>query len=241
MFRYQKHSNFCLFYIVWLNKYSYCCIITTLFIPYFTVFFVIFEYVKKNSQFQLNIMNKFKVASFLIICVILLQSCKGMKPGDAKKSPPDPRERVKRNLEEGKGFRLNDVVSKRGRGGDFEFASSNVLWRASLDIIDFMPLTSANYSGGIVITDWYSNDNNPNETIKITIRFLSNEIRSDALDIKVFYKTCTSDFKCVVSQKTGTIDTELRKEILKRATLYSDEDKAKNFKPYVTTPKIGKD
>ena len=194
---------------------------------------------KKIHNFRLNIMSKFKIAVFFTICMFLLQSCKGMKPGDATKSPPDPRERVKRNLEEGKGFRLNDVVGKRGRGGDFEFASSNVLWRASLDIIDFMPLTSANYSGGIVITDWYSNDNNPNETIKITIRFLSNEIRSDALDIKVFYKTCTSEFKCVVSQKTGTIDTELRKEILKRATLYSDEDKAKNFKPYVTTPKIG--
>ena len=108
-----------------------------------------------------------------------------------------------------------------------------------MDIIDFMPLTSANYSGGIVITDWYSNDNNPNETIKITIRFLSNEIRSDALDIKVFYKSCTNDFKCVVTQKTGTIDAELRKEILKRATIYKDEDKAKNFKPRVTTPKIG--
>ena len=194
---------------------------------------------KKNHNFQINFMNKFKISVLLIICLILLQSCKGMKPGDAKKNPPDPRERVKKNLEEGKGFRLNDVIGKKKRGGDFEFASSNVLWRASLDIIDFMPLTSANYSGGIVITDWYSNDNNPNETIKITIRFLSNEIRSDALDIKVFYKSCTSDFKCVVTQKTGTIASELRKEILKRATIYKDEDKAKDFKPRVTTPKIG--
>ena len=56
-----------------------------------------------------------------------------------------------------------------------------------------MPLTSANYSGGIIITDWYSNNNNPNETIKITIRFLSNEIRSDAIDINVFYKKCTGE------------------------------------------------
>ena len=71
----------------------------------------------------------------------------------------------------------------------FEFASSNELWRASLDIIDFMPLTSANYSGGVIITDWYS-DNNPQEYIKLTIRFLTNEIRSDALDIKIFYKKC---------------------------------------------------
>ena len=70
----------------------------------------------------------------------------------------------------------------------FEFASSNELWRASLDVIDFMPLTSANYSGGIIITDWYSE--NPDESIKITIRFLTNEVRSDALDVKIFYKKC---------------------------------------------------
>ena len=184
-------------------------------------------------------MKLLKLTLILAISLILTSCQLARLGGDARENPPDPNERVKKNLEEGKGFRLNDIVSKRGRGGDFEFASSNVLWRASLDIIDFMPLTSANYSGGIVITDWYSNDNNPNETIKITIRFLSNEIRSDALDIKVFYKTCTSDFKCVVSQKSGTIDTELRKEILKRATLYKDEDKAKDFKPRVTTPKIG--
>jgi hypothetical protein len=40
--------------------------------------------------------------------------------------------------------------------------------------------------GGIIISDWYSNDENSNESVKISIRFLTNEIRSDALDIKVF-------------------------------------------------------
>ena len=68
------------------------------------------------------------------------------------------------------------------------------LWRASLDIIDFMPLTSANYSGGIIITDWYSENQNSNESIKISIRFLTNEIRSDALDIKIFYRKCVITF-----------------------------------------------
>ena len=80
----------------------------------------------------------------------------------------------------------------KSRGGTFEFASSNELWRASLDTIDFMPLASVNYSGGIIITDWYSTDQNSNESIKISIRFLTNEIRSDALDIKVFNKKCVT-------------------------------------------------
>ena len=73
------------------------------------------------------------------------------------------------------------------RGGtNFEFASSNELWRASLDVLDFMPLTSANYSGGIIITDWYSEQGNTEESIKITIRFLSNEVRSDAIRCRYF-------------------------------------------------------
>ncbi len=91
----------------------------------------------------------------------------------------------KKNIEEGRGFRLMDSNKKKS-GGTFDFASSNELWRASLDTIDFMPLASANYSGGIIITDWYSDGNNANESLKISIRFLTNEIRSDALDIKVF-------------------------------------------------------
>ena len=124
------------------------------------------------------------------------------------------------------------MVGGKGRGGDFEFASSNELWRASLDVIDFMPLASANYSGGMIITDWYADKNNPNESIKLTIRFLSNEVRSDALSIKIFYRTCTEITKCIVSEKTGPLAKELKKEILKIAATYKKEIVEKNFKPY---------
>ena len=186
--------------------------------------------------------NSFKVLIVSTLCLIFLNSCgkNFFKAGDARVISPDPRERVKKNLEEGKGFRLNDAIkgTVKGRGGNFEFASSNELWRASLDIIEFMPLTSANYSGGIIITDWYSNNNNPNETIKITIRFLSNEIRSDAIDINVFYKKCTTESTCVVNKDNKNIEEELRKEILKKATLYKRQTKEKN-KSFYPTPKIG--
>ena len=186
--------------------------------------------------------NSFKIIILLAASLIILSSCgKGFfKPGDARKISPDPRERVKKNLEEGKGFRLNDAIKKGvgGRGGNFEFASSHELWRASLDIIEFMPLTSANYSGGIIITDWYSNNNNPNETIKITIRFLSNEIRSDAIDINVFYKKCTSESKCVVQKDNKSIETELRREILKKAAIYQRQSKEKG-KSFYPLPKMG--
>ena len=133
-------------------------------------------------------------------------------------------------MEEGRGFRLMDKM-KSGGSGNFEFASSNELWRASLDTIDFMPLSSVNYSGGIIITDWYS-EQNENESIKITIRFLSNEVRSDALNIKIFHKICDKNFNCVVREKKSSLNIELQKEILKKAAIYAKQTKDKNFRPY---------
>ena len=170
----------------------------------------------------------------LILSSIILISCNGKLPwADARKFPDDPKLRVKKNLEEGRGFRLSDSVGKSfGGGGVFEFASSNELWRASLDTIDFMPLASVNYSGGIIITDWYSTDQNSNESIKISIRFLTNEIRSDALDIKVFNKKCMSGSNCVTSEKQGNINTELKTKILKTAALYESQKKSKTSKEY---------
>ena len=177
-----------------------------------------------------------KLLIILITSLLILSSCKnGKLPGaDARKVSYDARERVKKNLEEGKGFRLNDAF-KRKKGGDFEFASSNELWRASLDVIDFMPLASANYSGGMIITDWYSDNKNPNESLKITIRFLTNEIRSDALNIKIFYKKCENLNKCTISEKSGTLTKELKKEILKLATQYKKKSDDENFEPYIVS------
>ena len=182
-------------------------------------------------------MNTFKTLKIIIILFvssIFLNSCGGKLPGaDARKYDPDPKKRVAKNLSEGRGFRLSDSVSKSFKGGGvFEFASSNELWRASLDTIDFMPLASVNYSGGIIITDWYSTDEDSSESIKISIRFLTNEIRSDALDIKVFNKKCITPSNCVTSEKQGNINTELKTKILKTAAVYAAETKSKNIKPY---------
>ena len=175
-------------------------------------------------------MSKIKTISILLLfgfALIALNSCGG---ADARKVSPDPKERVKKNLEEGRGFRLMEAVKKE-QGGNFLFASANELWRASLDTIDFMPLASVNYSGGIIVTDWYSDSNN-DEAIKISIRFLTNEVRSDALDIKIFYKKCKDIINCKITEKTGTLVTELKKKILSKAAIYSKEKKDKKFRPY---------
>ena len=107
-----------------------------------------------------------------------------------------------------------------------------------MDIIDFMPLSSVNYSGGIIITDWYSDGKNLNEAVKISIRFLSNEVRADALDIKIFYKKCNQMESCEVTQKKGPLLVELKREILSKATIYKKEKKDKNFKEYKGSKKL---
>jgi len=180
--------------------------------------------------------KKLYFSMFLSLICILLSGCQSLKykKVDAKDFPPDPNERVIKNVEEGKGFRLMGNISNNN--GNFEFASSNPLWKAALDTIDFMPLVSANYSGGIIITDWYTDNSTPDESIKLTIRFLTNEIRADALDIKVFVKKCQSNLiDCSIIEKEGQLKSDLSLNILKKATLYNknlvEDNKKKN--PYV--------
>ena len=180
-------------------------------------------------------MSPFKTIIILAFS-LMLASCQLSKfGGDARENPPDPRERVKKNLEEGKGFRIMDLGGGNKGGGNFEFASSNELWRASLDTIDFIPLASVNYSGGVIITDWYSSDGSSNEVIKISIRFLTNEIRSDALDINVFLKKCSENLtNCSISKNNTDLVADLNLNILRKATKYEKEIIAKYKKenPY---------
>ncbi len=181
-----------------------------------------------------KIHKKFTTILASVFLLAATNSCGLWDPADARKVSPNADERVKKNLEEGKGFRLSTKLKGIGKGGgDFEFASSNSLWRASLDIIDFMPLSTANYNGGLIVTDWYSEGSNTNESIKIQVRFLTNEVRSDALDIKIFYKNCSKIENCKVSEQGGILVAELTKKILSKAAIYLKQRKDKDYKPYV--------
>jgi len=193
---------------------------------------------KLTSNFM-KISNQNSYRQLLVVLLLLttffLYGCNALKykKVDAKEFPPDPRARVQSNIEEGRGFRIMGGLNNRG--SNFEFASSNSLWKATLDTIDFMPLVSANYSGGIIITDWYAENDNPNEAVKLTIRFLTNEIRVDALDIKVFVKTCEpNSLNCSIVEKSGDLKFELNSKILKTATIYEREiiEKNKKQNPY---------
>jgi len=173
--------------------------------------------------------NNLKLTFFCLLLLVFLNSCNGKMPGgDARKFPDDPKKRVEQNLKEGRGFKVMDIMETK-KGGVFDFASSNELWRASLDVIDFMPLSSVNYSGGIIISDWYSSEQSLNESIKVSIRFLTNEIRSDALDINIFKRECDASLlNCSITKNNGVLVQELKKEILKKATIYKTQDEQKN-------------
>ena len=171
---------------------------------------------------QLKMTNFKQFNIFLIVAFLLsLNSCGGgfFKRSDVKDNPVNVNERVQRNIEQGKGVRFG--IGKKS-GGTFDFASANELWRASVETLDFVPLINASYSGGIIITDWFngntSDQDNKNRDLKITVRFLTNEIRSDALKINVHERVCIKDTNnCSVNLIQSKISNEIKIAILKKA------------------------
>ena len=176
-----------------------------------------------------------KVKIFLTGLIFLgfLNSCGGIwDPADARKVSPNADERVKKNLEEGKGLSLKKMMDGGGRGGtNYQFASSNPMWRANQEILDFLPLSNVDYSGGIITTDWYNEGTAFDESIKITVRFLTNEIRSDGIRIIVHKKLCNVEQSCKITKISSTIEQELQVAILKKAIIFEKETN-KNKKKY---------
>jgi hypothetical protein len=182
----------------------------------------ILNYIPKNISFFL----------FGIVIFIFLSSCGIWNPADARKVPANVNERVQKNLEEGKGISINKMMKGRDKGTTYQFASSNAMWRATLDILDFLPLANVDYSGGIITTDWYNEGTSSDESIKITVRFLTNEIRSDGLKIVVHKKRCNVKQKCTVKKISSALEYELQVAILKKAALFEEEYNKKNKKKY---------
>ena len=167
--------------------------------------------------------NLIKFFTLVIFTSVLLNSCGIYKRSDIKDNPVNVNERVKRNIQEGRGFRFGKGAT---RGGDFDFASSNPLWRSAVEVLDFVPLTNASYSGGIIITEWFSSENNTESTnreLKITVRFVSNEIRSDALKVLIFEKTCMQS-NCKTKKIKSKLEGEIKLAILKKAALFERDD-----------------
>ena len=175
-------------------------------------------------MFYRNFKHQF-LNTIILSILLIFTSCDKNKKFDPNR-PISAEGKRKKNIEEGRGASIGTILGGVG-GTNYEFSSSNPMWRASLETLDFLPLTTVDYSGGVIITDWYSENNNL-EAIKISIRFLSNEIRSDSVKIIIHKKTCTNNLSCTTSLlKTTSISDELRSTILKKAALYQKTDKKK--------------
>ena len=169
----------------------------------------------------------FKNFFIFLFFLISLTSCEAIKfkRTDVKDVPVNDADKRQKNINEGRGITLG---GKKKNSGTFDFATSNEMWRAALEILDFVPLTTADYGGGIIITDWYADDLNSNESIKIMVNFLSNEIRADGLKVKIYKKTCNEKFNCNTQLMSSDLDTEIKLAVLKKAAQIKTQDGIKN-------------
>jgi len=169
----------------------------------------------KNLSFIINIF-------LILLFFITISNCGIYRPTDARKVSPNDAERIKKNQEEGRGFTLGSLG--KGSGGTFQFSSSNEMWRATLEILDFLPLSDVDYGGGIIITEWYNSPEAPNQSLKIMVQFLTNEIRADGIKVNVYEKNCSNDSNCSSSLINSEISSEIKLEILKKAALIKKLD-----------------
>jgi hypothetical protein len=192
----------------------------------------------KITNFKAKILYYSVITLFLLSLASIIVSCGPLKPKytDLRKIPANAKEKRKKNIEEGRGFRASSMFERKKGSGSFEFASSNEMWRATLDLLDFTPLSNVDYSGGIVITDWFS-ESSDQDPIKITIRFLSNEIRADGLKIIIHKKVCKKIEKkddCKIVKIDSTLGQEIKLAILRKAATIKDTEKPE-IVPYYET------
>ena len=189
----------------------------------------------KTSGFSLKMSLFKKYFIYLTLILLTLSSCSSniFRRADVKDTPINVDERIKKNIQEGRGIRFGKGSSS---GGTFDFASSNELWRASMDVLDFVPFSNASYSGGVLITEWFdgnSNDKSEKRDLKITIRFLTNEIRSDALEISIHERKCQANGTgCSINKIKAELEPEISLAILKRAAILQKDLFSKNAKTY---------
>ena len=188
---------------------------------------------------------KLSVITLSLLLALVLSSCGAFKyeRADVKDSPINDADKRKRNIEQGRGFSIPVGGDRGGGGGNFSFANANELWIATLDILEYTPLSKVDYGGGIIITDWYSDENNQNESVKISVQFLSDEIRADGLTVKIYQKNCETSNNCTVKLIESELNQEIKTAILKKAAQLkiTNTKKRRAEKGEVIIPKNSKD
>jgi hypothetical protein len=184
-----------------------------------------------------NLFKKFlktKISTSIVCAIVLIStiSCSKVDPvtGESKIIEPDVQKRAREYADKGGGI-FGDINNKKPGGStSVDFATSNVLWRATLKSLDFLPLLNVDYAGGVIIYDWYSEDLNSKEQIKVSVRFLNNELRSDSIDIIVHKKNCESFENCKIIKLQNNFSSQLKDNILSVARLIKIEEAKKEKK-----------
>jgi hypothetical protein len=177
----------------------------------------------------MGLIKKFKF--IFLFSILLITSCAKSDPVTGEKIliEPDATKKAREYADKGGGIfgNINNIPSG---GTKFEFASSNVLWRATLKSLDFLPLLNSDYSGGIIIYDWYSQNNNPKEQIKISVQFLNNELRSDSIKITAHKKICETTDRCSNSTIDQNFANSIKENIIASARALKIEEAKKEKK-----------
>ena len=193
----------------------------------------------KITNFKAKVLYYAVITLFLLSLASIVVSCGPFKPKytDLRKIPGDPKDKRERNIREGRGFRLMGVIDKKN-SGNFQFSSSNEMWRATLDLLDFTPLSNVDYSGGIIITDWFS-ESSDQDPVKISVRFLSSEIRADGLKVIIYKKICKKIDKknnCKTIKDNTTLGNEIKLAILKKAAIFEKKNIVRTKEDYRVQP-----
>ena len=167
---------------------------------------------------------------FLCTIVFALNQCAKVDPITGEKVLVETNTRTKAEQFRDKEGGIFGAIGQSKSSNTFEFSTSNVLWRATLKSLDFLPLMNADYSGGIIIYDWYSQANNPKEQIKISVQFLNNELRSDSIKITAHKKICDNADRCSNSTTDQNFANSIKENIIASARMLKIEEAKKEKK-----------
>ena len=177
-------------------------------------------------KFAMNLKKTLILAFFLIF----IYNCSKIDPVTGEKVIIEPNPVKRAEAARDKSGGIFGAITQNKSQNTFEFSTSNVLWRATLKSLDFLPLLNADYSGGIIIYDWYSQTNNPKDQIKISVQFLSNELRSDSIKIIAHKKICETLERCSNSTIDQNFANSIKESIITSARALKIEETKKEKK-----------
>jgi len=169
-------------------------------------------------------MRKFLKLSILVVFVLVNStSCSALKPEARKNGYPVDKE-TERRMKRGKltgegGLKLfsSGTSDKQGSGAGSGVGVNTFLWRASLETLDFLPFSTIDPHGGVILTEWYEDPSSKGERIKLNVLVLGTVLRVDALKITIFKQTRDKKGEWANSPVSADTARELEDKILTKA------------------------